>query len=73
MLTDEKLTTWKIRKDTASELIKIKGELQAKRGQTVNQDDVMQELVRCWREKKWKILTENSVVYTAVKQPCIKY
>jgi hypothetical protein len=52
MLTDEKLTTWKIRKDTASELIKIKGELQAKRGQTVNQDDVMQELVRCWREKK---------------------
>jgi hypothetical protein len=45
-------TTLGIRKDTASELIKIKGELQAKRGQTVNQDDVVQELVRCWRDKK---------------------
>jgi len=45
-------TTCKIKKDTTSELIKIKGELQAKRGQTVNQDDVVQELIRCWRERK---------------------
>jgi len=52
MPTNEKLTTWKLRKDTATELIKIKGELQAKQGQTVNQDDVVRELVRCWREQK---------------------
>jgi len=54
MTSDDKLTSWKIRKDTATELIKIKGQLQAEIGRTVNQDDVMQELIRVWEKANLK-------------------
>lgn len=49
MSNKDAFTSWKVKKDTASELIKIKGELQAVRGQTVNQDEAARELIECWK------------------------
>jgi len=46
------LTTIKVEQDTRTELIRIKGELETKLGQTVNYDEVIRELIRCWKQKK---------------------
>ena len=45
-------TTIKVEQDTRTELIRIKGELETKLGQTVNYDEVIRELIRHWKEKK---------------------
>ena len=46
------LTTVKISEETHIELKKIKGSLLAKNGRERSFDEIIRELIVCWKEKK---------------------
>ena len=50
----DKSTTIKLSRGTRSELIRIKGQLETERGQKVNYDQTLQELIVFWKGKKEK-------------------